>query len=61
MPTKHIAAKPKILKRNYVREWLFRVGSYGSLLFGLSAVLLIWTGAAYFMHKEQQQTEQAAL
>ena len=61
MPTKHIAAKPKILERNFVREWLFHVGSYGSLLFGLSAVLLIWTGAAYFMHKEQQQTEHAAL
>ena len=58
---RHIAAKPESHERHRIREWLFRVGSYGGLLFGLSAVLLIWAGAVYFTHNERQQTEQAAL
>ncbi len=42
------------------RDWLLRFGPYGSALLGLSAVLLIWFGAAYFIHAEKQQTELAA-
>ncbi len=42
--------------------WLMqRVGPHGSLLLGLSAVLLVWLGAFHFIQKEYQQTEQAAL
>jgi len=41
-------------------EWLLRFGPYGSALLGLSAVLLIWIGAAYFTHSERLQIEQAA-
>ena len=61
MPTKLTAAKPEIQQRNPLREWLFRIGSYGGMLFGFSAVLLIWIGAAYFTHNERTQTEQGAL
>jgi two-component system, sensor histidine kinase len=42
------------------RDWLLRFGPYGSALLGLSAVLLIWFGAAYFIYAERQQTEHAA-
>jgi signal transduction histidine kinase/CheY-like chemotaxis protein/HPt (histidine-containing phosphotransfer) domain-containing protein len=61
MPTKLTAAKPVSQQRNPLREWLFRIGSYGGTLFGFSAVLLIWIGAAYFTHNERLQAEQAAL
>jgi signal transduction histidine kinase/DNA-binding response OmpR family regulator len=42
------------------RDWFLRFGPYGSALLGLSAVLLIWFGAAYFIYAEKQQTEHAA-
>ena len=61
MPTKLTAAKPESQQLNPLREWLFRIGSYGGMLFGFSAVLLIWIGAAYFTHNEREQTEQGAL
>jgi signal transduction histidine kinase/CheY-like chemotaxis protein/HPt (histidine-containing phosphotransfer) domain-containing protein len=61
MPAKHVAAKPENHERHPVRDWLLRIGAYGSLLFGLSAVLLIWIGAAYFTHNARLQTEQDAL
>ena len=41
-------------------EWLHRFGPYGSVALGLSAVLLIWFGAIYFIHSEKLQTERAA-
>ena len=43
------------------QEWLLRVGAYGSLIFGLSAIALIWLGAWYFTRAERIQTERAAL
>ena len=61
MPTKLTAAKPESQQLNPLREWLFRIGSYGGMLLGFSAVLLIWIGAAYFTHNEREQTEQGAL
>jgi hypothetical protein len=41
MPTKLTAAKPESQQLDPPREWLFRIGSYGGMLFGFSAVLLI--------------------
>jgi two-component system, sensor histidine kinase len=42
------------------REWFLRFGPYGSVLLGLSAVLLIWFGTIYFVESEKLQTERAA-
>ena len=53
-----IAAKERAPRP--ARDWLLRFGPYGSALLGLSAVLLIWFGAAYFTYAEKQQTEYAA-
>jgi signal transduction histidine kinase/CheY-like chemotaxis protein/HPt (histidine-containing phosphotransfer) domain-containing protein len=43
------------------QDWLLRVGAYGSLVLGLSAIALIWLGALYFTHAERIQTERSAL
>jgi signal transduction histidine kinase/CheY-like chemotaxis protein len=42
-------------------KWLLRIGPYGSMLLGLSAVLLVWLGALYFIYAEKVQTEKSAL
>ena len=52
-------AAPECAPRQ-IHDWLLRFGPYGSALLGLSAVLLIWFGAAYFIHAERLQTEHAA-
>jgi two-component system, sensor histidine kinase len=52
------AAEPWVLLG--ARQWLLRIGPYGSLLIGLSAVFLIWFGALYFTESEKLQTEAAA-
>ena len=44
-----------------LQGWLLRIGAYGSMLLGLSAIALIWFGALYFIHAERIQTERAAL
>ena len=42
------------------QKWILRIGSYGSIILGLSAIALIWIGALYFTHAEYIQTEKAA-
>jgi two-component system, sensor histidine kinase len=42
-------------------SWLLRFGPYASILFGVSAVVLIWAGTIYFARSERQQTERSAL
>ncbi len=52
------AAQERVLRPAH--DWMLRFGPYGSALLGLSAVLLIWLGTAYFIYAEKQQTEHAA-
>jgi two-component system, sensor histidine kinase len=52
------SAQPKSHRSS--REWLLRVGPYGSILIGVSAIILIWIGALYFTKSEKLQTEAAA-
>lgn len=52
------AAEPESHRSS--REWLLRVGPYGSILIGLSAIILVWIGALYFTKSEKLQTEAAA-
>jgi len=52
------AAEPESQRSS--REWLLRVGPYGSILIGLSAIILVWIGALYFTKSEKLQTEAAA-
>ena len=46
---------------NRSNNWLLRIGGYGTLILGASAVALIWLGALYFSHAEYEQTGRAAL
>ena len=41
-------------------NWFLRIGQYGSMLLGFSAIILVWVGAIYFSYSEWVQTEHAA-
>src|SRR5215470_954116 len=43
-----------------VRSPFSQFGAYASILLGISATLLIWLGAFYFIRGERDQTERAA-
>ena len=59
--TKIFVANSVVRGYHPIRDWLFRFGRYGILVFGFSAVVVVWFATVHYSQIERAQTKEAAL